>query len=93
MHKSFYSEVAPELQTRSDCLILLTVKDYDVVGSDEFMGDAVICFDEIPRGDTVSITDLEQIHLNLSSPSSEGNFLTEIKVIKIFYLNFYCRGL
>ena len=70
------SQVPLERQSQSDCFILLTAKDHDRLGSDEYMGDAFLSFQQITRGDSEeTINDLEQILLQLSYPCNKGSFI------------------
>jgi len=70
--ETFSSSVARELQTTPDCFILLTLKDRDLIGTNELMGEAFLSFQHIPRGDSVSaIKSMDQLHLYLSKPSNK----------------------
>ena len=66
--------MSPELQTCGDCFIVLMVKDYDLLGSNEFIGEAFLPFQQIPRGDNAhAIKEFDQIHLPLSLPPNKGD--------------------
>ena len=66
----FHSAVPEELQTSDDYFIRFTVMDWDMIGANDFMGEAFLSFPKILRGDmTSAIADLDQIHLSLSKPS------------------------
>lgn len=67
-----HSAVPRELQT-SDSLVHFTVMDWDMIGANDFMGEAFFSFQQIPRGDSASaVADVDQIHLQLSKPSDRS---------------------
>lgn len=71
----YFSPVPKSLQTNQECCILFTVKDKDLIGANELMGESFVSFQQIPRGDTaIDMNDLEQIILPLTRPPEKGNF-------------------
>jgi hypothetical protein len=67
-----------ELQRTEDSLVHLVVKDYDMLGSNEVVGEAFVKFSTIPR-ERASIDQLPQIHLPLTRPAA--NKMTGIVLI------------
>ena len=67
------------LQTNPECChILFTLKDKDLIGANEMMGEYFLGFQKITRGDSsVDMNDLEQMILPLTNPLEKGkiNFL------------------
>jgi hypothetical protein len=52
---------------------MFTVKDQDFLGMNEFLGEAFVSFSDVPKTDmTVGLEQLEQVHLRLSRPASQG---------------------
>lgn len=48
--------------------------DWDMIGANDFMGEAFFSFQQIPRGDSASaMADVDQIHLQLSKPSDRNS--------------------
>lgn len=58
----------------AECCVHFVLKDKDLIGKDEFMGEAFLEFQRITRGDSaVEMTELEQIMLTLSTPPEKGD--------------------
>lgn len=73
--KGFYfsSPVPKSLQTNPECCILFTLKDKDLIGANEMMGENFLGFQQITRGDSsVEMNDLEQMILPLTKPLEKG---------------------
>lgn len=65
-------------QTSDDCFLLFTVMDWDMIGANDFMGEAFLSFQNILRGDMASaLADMEQIHLHLTKPAKKSNKVSE----------------
>ena len=60
-----------ELQNQADCFLVLTVKDHDLLGANEFMGEAFSSFQKI-ASQQCDIQDADQFHLILTKPSNKG---------------------
>lgn len=70
----FCSPVPKSLQTNPECCILFTIKDKDLIGANEMMGEHFLGFQQITRGDSsVNMNDLEQVILPLTKPLEKGN--------------------
>ena len=57
-----------ELQTSCDCFILFTVKDKDLIGTNELIGEAFLPFHKVGRNNS----EPEQILLPLTQPPDQG---------------------
>ena len=65
------------LQTSDECLILLAVKDRDLIGANQLMGESFLDFRRIARGsadESIDMADLDQIILPLTKPTDQGIF-------------------
>jgi len=52
--------------------------DWDMIGANDFMGEAFLSFQNILRGDMASaLADMEQIHLHLTKPAKKSNKVSE----------------
>ena len=45
------SSVNEDLQSIAECFVLITVKDWDLMSRDDFIGEALLSFDKISRDD------------------------------------------
>lgn len=61
-----------ELQNQADCFLVLTVKDHDLLGANEFMGEAFSSFQKI-ASQQCDIQDADQFHLILTKPSNKDS--------------------
>ena len=59
------------MQTSPDCFVLLTVKDRDLIGTNEMMGEAFLAFRRIVRCDS-DTKDLDQMILPLTTANDPG---------------------
>ncbi|EFX82091.1 hypothetical protein DAPPUDRAFT_316637 [Daphnia pulex] len=79
--ESFTYPVPKSLQTNPECCILFTLKDKDLIGANEMMGEHFLGFQQITRGDSsVNMNDLEQMILPLTKPlEKESEFLNALE--------------
>ena len=65
----FRRTVNEELQSSAECFVLITVKDWDLMSRDDFIGEAFLSFDKISRDDHQQQSDdSEQLLLPLTHP-------------------------
>uniref|UniRef100_A0A0N8EGD3 Unc-13 D n=1 Tax=Daphnia magna TaxID=35525 RepID=A0A0N8EGD3_9CRUS len=79
--ESFTYPVPKSLQTNPECCILFTVKDKDLIGANEMMGEYFLGFQEITRGDSsVDMNALDQRILPLTKPQDqESEYLNALE--------------
>lgn len=71
--------MAKSFQTNEECFILFSVKDRDLIGTNELMGESFLSFQQIPRGDaSIDMTELNQVILPLSTPVEKGRSIDEL---------------
>ena len=66
-----------DLQSSAECFVLITVKDKDLIGTNELIGEAFLAFQKINRADQPS--EPEQILLPLTQPPDQGTRLLIFK--------------
>ena len=67
-----------DLQVNAECCVFIKVKEWDLIGSDDFIGEAFLPFNRIRRDSAQS--EPEQIILNLSK-LSQGIYIEYINLI------------
>ncbi|KAK2715004.1 hypothetical protein QYM36_009861, partial [Artemia franciscana] len=72
--------VAPALQ-KGDSLVVFTVKDYDLVGSSEFMGEAFLHFRDVVRGlGSEDLKEVNQVVMPLTRPTESNHLLETLEL-------------
>ncbi|KAG8239006.1 hypothetical protein J437_LFUL005063, partial [Ladona fulva] len=71
--ETFTITLKPEQKEIKNALLYFVVKDYDMIGANEFLAEAYVPFSRIPSTEiTVGLETLPQIHLPLSRPGNPG---------------------
>ena len=78
------STVNEDLQTSSECFILITVKDKDLIGTNELIGEAFLPFQRVGR----DYSEPEQILLPLTQPPDQGDNIIKYSFISLINLVF-----
>ncbi|XP_065576099.1 protein unc-13 homolog 4B-like isoform X2 [Artemia franciscana] len=78
--ETFIFPVAPALQ-KGDSLVVFTVKDYDLVGSSEFMGEAFLHFRDVVRGlGSEDLKEVNQVVMPLTRPTESNHLLETLEL-------------
>ncbi|KAJ9577896.1 hypothetical protein L9F63_025242, partial [Diploptera punctata] len=72
--ETFTLHLTAEQVQMKDGLVMFTVKDQDFLGMNEFLGEAIVPFADVPKTDmTTGLEQLSQVHLKLTRPTNLGS--------------------
>lgn len=74
-----FSELSPEQRTDRNALILFSVKDKDLIMSNQYIAEAYVHFLEVPES-VEPIRNIPQVHLELHRPKSTGTLFLKVLI-------------